>query len=98
MRSTLVNRLVRLATTGAMVAGGLALIGAPSEAAPPKRTEGHVTGDAWISFSLDPGNPCAGSLSTRTAIRTRWSATKWSLATPAARSASTTRRRMARAG
>ncbi|ADB29354.1 hypothetical protein Kfla_0227 [Kribbella flavida DSM 17836] len=57
MRSTLVNRLVRLATTGAMVAGGLVLIGAPSEAAPPKRTEGHVTGDAWISFSLDPGNP-----------------------------------------
>ncbi|QNE21939.1 hypothetical protein F1D05_33535 [Kribbella qitaiheensis] len=31
---------------------------APSGAtAASHRTEGHVTGDAWVSFSVDPGNP-----------------------------------------
>ena len=51
------SRLGRVGMAGVMVAGGLLLVGAPSEAVTARRTEGHVTGDAWISFSLDPGNP-----------------------------------------
>ncbi|MEV5750268.1 hypothetical protein AB0L00_20810 [Actinoallomurus sp. NPDC052308] len=47
--------LARIAAAGA---GGLVLLtGTASQAAAAPPKEGHVTGDAWVKYSLDPQNP-----------------------------------------
>jgi hypothetical protein len=52
----------KVALAAAVVGAGLTVVGSagPSQEASAtvtQRQEGHVTGDAWVSFSLDPGNP-----------------------------------------
>ncbi|GAA4623991.1 hypothetical protein GCM10023196_022490 [Actinoallomurus vinaceus] len=46
------------ARVAAAAAGGIVLLtGATAHAAPAPPKEGHVTGDAWVRFPLDPENP-----------------------------------------
>jgi hypothetical protein len=56
-------RLIAALVTSTVLAAGAALVaGAGSSAAEPVAaasgsTEAHVTGDAWVRFSIEPGNP-----------------------------------------